>query len=1412
MAQTGTPIAFVSDENHSALADVAVEFARDGKCVGVTRSSPRGAIYLDLAAGEYRVTLAKDGFGAKRSLARIEPGKPWQFRLLSDSLYGYAWPKWNRAGGASELRVHSPREYRVLLWRYGKTKELVRNVGVFDEHGPRANVQILPDGDFTQTGVEWNRQGFNPSAFRVVAPDRSGLYFFHVETDRGAFASFPWVIAPAKPQAAVAVIASTNTWNAYNNFGGRSNYINPTALPPEPTVNARQDLSRYQTKDVTIWHPPDEAYAPLSFDRPEPFNCIARDVQLDDPIRGRQGCHLTEGEWKLLGWLEREGFDYDLYADAQLHEGALELDAYKVLILSTHPEYWSRDAYARVKRWVDERGGRLMYLGGNGIDCEVELKGDAMRCCTSHRAPAGQVAVDPDSGARYDCRFHRTVESPARLLGVVFTELGAVTSAPYKVVDASHWIFAETGLKNGDVFGEGSLHERCPGGASGHETDKRTENSPADCKVLARGLNAGDGGAEMVYRELKGGGAVFSVGSITWPASILVDRSVSMITRNVLKRFLLVLMMALLLCNLASAATIDETFSSAMVDAAWETHTSSRGTIEVKDGWATFSALPGEQAHVRRANGDDLITVSAWLARWASIYLVWDDRNWCGVGKTLPTPFGRFTSMDVRGGKASEVDHRGIDFNGRHQVRVRLGSDHVAFQYMLDGKWVDLRKIERPKEFAGAPRLIVAGQSYVADDKPFAASGSQIAHFNEKPSGAIDELRIEPTPPAELKLSESEIEAIRHPAPEPVNALLQQNDDDPTFEKIVDFYPPFRRPREIVGVPEHGEEIGVDWLGRLDASPWAPPKAWFFIGETNKSFGETGVPFKRELRNGYLPLVTLTREIDGKPHELTAFGWSDGFSVDGDTHAYVRFRTPQQVTLAWGDGENRRVFNGPVAHLRFKWPQPATVEEISESDFAAKENEYTERWRKRIEPAVRFEIPDARVMNAYRAWVAYSMLNTDTINGLVEPHDGAGFYDSMFGNSVSLHAIAMDQLGLHEYAERILAMQCHFQKPDGLYVQDCGLVDAGGFVAGLATHYELTGDREWLKKVAANIVRQCDWIIEQRKASPKDGMLRGLIKFRPYNDYANPVYNYLGNAWCAQGLKWSAAALKSIDAPQASTYASEADAYRKDILDSMTASKFERDGMTWLDMEPDTHRLLKQAKYTGGDYWGLIASPLLATDILPADDPRTTLIVDMLEKRGGLIAGVCEFHGGIDHAYTFGYLNNALKRGEVRKTLLGFWSFLAFGMTHDTYSPVEVSMIHTGENEATLPHLYSCTEQLRLLRNMLVREDGEVLWLAQGAPRAWLEAGKHLAVTKAPTEFGDVSYRIEPHADGTTKVTIDPPTRKPVGEIRLRLRDPRRRRIVAVEGADNVEFKDDTIVIRNPAAPLALRVKMAGEP
>lgn len=523
-------IGYASDERYVALCDVLLEFERGESSVEV-RSLANGAVVADLPPGEYLVTLQKEGFGGKRVRMQVGDREPYHFRLLSEKLLGYMWPKWVRAGESAEFRVHAPEAYKLELWRYGARKELVAPLGWFDEHGPRPEVQLTPDGDYTQTGVRWNGRGYRLGQHprTIAAPERSGLYFVHAKSESGEFFSFPWVVAPERPRSSIAVLASNITWNSYNSFGGRSNYINPDRLPPEPTVSARQDLRRYTDPQFMGYE--SDTYLPLSFDRPEPMNFVPEHEEPLDPVEGRIACGVAPAEWRLLAWLEREGFDYDYYAETQFDAGLLDLNDYRVLVLSVHPEYWTAGMYERLKRWVFEGGGRLVYLGGNGLNCEVEL-------VDSHGVVHHNGRYEELLRSGAESRFHLRRESEANLLGVVFTDTGIMTGAPYRVLDETHWCFTETGLKNGDLFGRNSQHQRCPGGASGHEQDKRSPSSPPNARLLAKGLNPQEGGAEIVHFGTPAGGEVFSVGSINWPCSVLVDEDVSQITKNVLRRFL----------------------------------------------------------------------------------------------------------------------------------------------------------------------------------------------------------------------------------------------------------------------------------------------------------------------------------------------------------------------------------------------------------------------------------------------------------------------------------------------------------------------------------------------------------------------------------------------------------------------------------------------------------------------------------------------------------------------------------------------------------------------------------------------------------------------------------------------------------------------------------------------------------
>jgi hypothetical protein len=528
-------IGYISDERHVALDSVSVELI-DGNGRSIqTASRASGAIHADVPAGDYNVILQKPGFGSKRTRVRVPSNIATQFRLLSDGLLGYAWPKWQKFGGSSEFRVHAVEPYKIELWRYGWEPEFIKGLGWHDEHGPRPCMQTLPDGDISQIGAQWNKVGYrsNVHSQSVPAPEKSGLYYFRAWTNSGRQFSFPWIVSPDKPRCNLAVLASNITWNAYNNFGGRSNYINEDRLPSTPCVNARTDLHRYSDRgEFNAWN--SDRYEPLSFDRPELFNDIAFDERITDPIEGRQACGLAPAEWRLLGWLEKSGFQYDFWAETQLDTGELDLSGYRVLVSAVHPEYWTRRMFDRVKNWVFKEKGRFVYLGGNGLNCEVQIDYDEMRMTVHNGRITG---LSPDAlGA--DSRMAMRHESEASLLGVAFTPTGAMTGAPYRVVDPEHWVFAGTNLKAGQLFGENCLHQRCPGGASGHETDKRTAASPPGCHLLAKGLNPDDGGAEMVIFDTPSGGSVFSVGSINYVSSLPVDESISTVTANVLNRFL----------------------------------------------------------------------------------------------------------------------------------------------------------------------------------------------------------------------------------------------------------------------------------------------------------------------------------------------------------------------------------------------------------------------------------------------------------------------------------------------------------------------------------------------------------------------------------------------------------------------------------------------------------------------------------------------------------------------------------------------------------------------------------------------------------------------------------------------------------------------------------------------------------
>ena len=895
--------------------------------------------------------------------------------------------------------------------------------------------------------------------------------------------------------------------------------------------------------------------------------------------------------------------------------------------------------------------------------------------------------------------------------------------------------------------------------------------------------------------------------------------------------------------SMSSAETpvFREDFSGGQADARWQIHVSTGSNITILDGSAEITADVNSYAHLSRPLGMDNVTVSARIkpsspagVTWStSAFLVWNAGDWCQMG-IIPAPGGgRYYAVETRGGVTKENYLNECDPTRWHHVRIQLGRDCVRYLAGDNGQdWRCLRVIERPAEFAGPAASLVAGKGYGRGVAPHANPDldNDYSDRGQKVVSRIGYVDVQKTPPELSSLTSAERKELQEAGLDPVGKIELRGKADPTFEGVAKYYPPMKLPREAVGVPEHPNDIGVDYLGRIQLSSnitvASSPTVWLEVGDPPAALAAEDAPVTRRLLNGYLPVVILTAKRQDLECEQTVLGWSEGFSPDAELFALVRLRIqaakggelPSQAWLVSGpDGkrtgwplQSTRAGSAQVC-LRIPFANPAGASAVTPNEFESILGQTAKFWEATLQRGARFDVPEARVNDAYKAWIAYAQLDVDKINGVYEPHDGIGFYEENYGYSATLHCIALDLYGMHKKAELYLDSILHFQQPDGLYTQNFGLPDQGTLLLALAEHYNLTGDKTWLRRVAKNIVSAGDWIIRKRELAPKTGVTRGLIKFRPYCDYAEPVIGYFADTYCCIGLEKAASALKAIGMEDdAERFRSEAEGYRADILASMDAAAIRKPDRTFLPLEPETHRLLNDNGFTGGEYYGLVACCLLENEFLLADDKRTHWITDLIEQKNGLIAGVSRFGpGGIDHAYAYGYLLTQLKRGDARKVLLGFYGMLAYGMTRDTYSAVECTTVVSGANYWTLPHLYSNTQQLRLLRNMLLWEEGDSLLIGEAIPRAWLADGKKIEVRSAPTRFGDVSFRISSEVkNGRIQVRLSPPTRQIPQRIRIRLRHPTHApiRAVSLDGRAWQRFKGETIELDGITKPVRLEI------
>ncbi len=270
-----------------------------------------------------------------------------------------------------------------------------------------------------------------------------------------------FVVRPASAASAAAAILvlATNTYNAYNQWGGACLYSDAVKVSFDRPLErgylrrpAAPDEVAYDGRMASLPDEPDEQHLQLQgylADFDYPLWCAS------------SGWHNWER--RFVRWAEAEGIalDYAVNSDLEFHPEVL--DGHRLMLSVGHDEYWSWAMRDRVDAFV-EAGGSWAIFSGNTCFWQVRFEDDGRTMvCYKGRA----TKDDPVAGT--DARHLLTSMWPlpaigrpeAESIGLSFTRGGYArvgqatprSSGGYTVHRPEHPIFAGTDLRYGDVLG-----------------------------------------------------------------------------------------------------------------------------------------------------------------------------------------------------------------------------------------------------------------------------------------------------------------------------------------------------------------------------------------------------------------------------------------------------------------------------------------------------------------------------------------------------------------------------------------------------------------------------------------------------------------------------------------------------------------------------------------------------------------------------------------------------------------------------------------------------------------------------------------------------------------------------------------------------------------------------------------------
>jgi N,N-dimethylformamidase len=413
---------------------------------------------------------------------------------------------------------------------------------------------------------------------------KSGAYALHLrsgetgpEAMRETYVPFfirpPRAASARKDRPKVAFLAPTCSYMAYANHGEHITVRGVERLMGRLLHFGHQDVYLYDHPELchSLYdkHADGSGVCYSSRMRPN-INCAPR----YHSWLGGDGSSLYQynADTHLFGWLAHHGIDYDIITDEDLHQDGYELlKDYRVILTGSHPEYHSTPMWDAMKTWID-RGGRLMYMGGNGWYWRIAFHDELPGVIEVRRAEDGIRSWEAEPGeyyhsftGEYGGLWRRCGRPPNMMAGIGFVAQGFDVSSHYRRApdaDNPRARFIFDGVEE-EIIGDFGL---IGGGAAGIELDciNRLLGSPPNILRLASSEDhsplmllvneeftatlpnlGGDQNervrADLTFVETPAGGAIFATGSIAWIGSLPCkdyENNVSRITLNTLRRFM----------------------------------------------------------------------------------------------------------------------------------------------------------------------------------------------------------------------------------------------------------------------------------------------------------------------------------------------------------------------------------------------------------------------------------------------------------------------------------------------------------------------------------------------------------------------------------------------------------------------------------------------------------------------------------------------------------------------------------------------------------------------------------------------------------------------------------------------------------------------------------------------------------